>query len=76
VTNYLSARAVDDTLATIRRISRNPNAALIITYVDIRALDEPSPFPEAHRWINAVRDAGEPWIFGPHPSSDSCSSCG
>lgn len=35
VTNYLSARAVDDTLATIRRISRNPNAALIITYVDM-----------------------------------------
>jgi methyltransferase (TIGR00027 family) len=71
VTNYLSARAVDDTLATIRRISRNPNAALIITYVDIRALDEPSPFPEARRWTKAVRDAGEPWTFGLHPESVS-----
>jgi len=69
VTNYLSARAVDDTLATIRRISCNPNAALIITYVDIRALDEPSPFPEARRWTKAVRDAGEPWTFGLHPES-------
>jgi methyltransferase (TIGR00027 family) len=69
VTNYLSARAVDDTLATIRRISCNPTAALIITYVDIRALDEPSPFPEARRWTKAVRDAGEPWTFGLHPGS-------
>jgi O-methyltransferase involved in polyketide biosynthesis len=69
VTNYLSARAVDDTLAAIRRISRNPNATLIITYVDIRALDEPSPFPEARRWVKAVRDAGEPWTFGLHPES-------
>ncbi|MGB8211264.1 MAG: SAM-dependent methyltransferase [Mycobacterium sp.] len=71
VTNYLSGRAVDHTLATIRRISRNPNAALIITYVDIRALDEPSPFPEARRWTKAVRDAGEPWTFGLHPESVS-----
>jgi methyltransferase (TIGR00027 family) len=69
VTNYLSARAVDDTLATIRRISRNPNGALIVTYVDIRALDEPSPFPEARRWTKAVREAGEPWTFGLHPES-------
>jgi len=71
VTNYLSARAVDDTLVTLRRISRNPNAVLIITYVDSRALDEPSPFPEARRWTKAVRDAGEPWIFGLHPESVS-----
>jgi methyltransferase (TIGR00027 family) len=71
VTNYLSARAVDDTLAAIRRISRNPDAALIITYVDIRALDEPSPFPEARKWVKAVRDFGEPWTFGLHPESAS-----
>jgi methyltransferase (TIGR00027 family) len=69
VTNYLSAQAVDDTLATIRRISRNPHGALIVTYVDIRALQEPSPFPEARRWVKAVRDAGEPWTFGLHPES-------
>jgi methyltransferase (TIGR00027 family) len=71
VTNYLSAHAVDATLATIRRLSRNPSAALIVTYIDIRALDDPSPFPEAHRWVKAVRDAGEPWTFGLHPQSVS-----
>ena len=71
VTNYLSAHAVDDTLATIRRLSRSPYAALIVTYIDIRALDDPSPFPEARRWVKAVRDAGEPWTFGLHPRSAS-----
>jgi methyltransferase (TIGR00027 family) len=69
VTNYLSARAIDDTLAAMRRMSRNPHGALIVTYVDIRALQEPSPFPEAHRWVIAVRDAGEPWTFGLHPEA-------
>jgi methyltransferase (TIGR00027 family) len=69
VTNYLSAHAVDDTLATIRRLSGGPHAALIVTYVDIRALADPSPFPEARRWVNAVRAAGEPWTFGLHPQS-------
>jgi methyltransferase (TIGR00027 family) len=71
VTNYLSAHAVDDTLSTIRRLSRNPHAALIVTYIDIRALDEHSRFPEAGRWVKAVRDAGEPWTFGLHPDSVS-----
>ena len=63
VTNYLSAHAVDDTLATIRRFSAGQDAALIVTYIDIRALDDHSPFPEAARWVKAVRDAGEPWTF-------------
>lgn len=71
VTNYLSARAVDDTLDTIRRLSPSRGAALIVTYIDIRALDDPSPFPEARKWVKAVRDAGEPWTFGLHPSSAS-----
>lgn len=71
VTNYLSARAVDDTLAIIRRLPLGRDASLIATYIDIRALDDPSPFPEARRWVKAVRDAGEPWTFGLHPSSAS-----
>jgi methyltransferase (TIGR00027 family) len=69
VTNYLSAHAVDDTLATIRRASGGQDATLIVTYIDIRALDNPSPFPEAGRWVKAVRDAGEPWTFGLDPRS-------
>jgi methyltransferase (TIGR00027 family) len=71
VTNYLCARAVDDTLATLRRLSGSPHAALIATYVDIRALNDPSPFPEAQRWTKAVRSAGEPWTFGLHPNAAS-----
>ena len=71
VTNYLSARAVDDTLAIIRRLSGGPHAVLIATYVDVRALNDPSPFPEARRWTKAVRGAGEPWTFGLHPDAAS-----
>ena len=71
VTNYLSAEAVDDTLATIRRLAGSPHVALIATYVDIRALNDPSPFPEARRWTKAVGSVGEPWTFGLHPNAAS-----
>jgi methyltransferase (TIGR00027 family) len=71
VTNYLSAHAVDGTLSTMRHFSHSGHATLIVTYVDIRALNDPSPFPEARRWTKAVRDAGEPWTFGLHPHSAS-----
>jgi O-methyltransferase involved in polyketide biosynthesis len=27
-------------------------------------LVEPSPFPEARRWVKGVARAGEPWTFG------------
>jgi methyltransferase (TIGR00027 family) len=69
VTNYLSPGAIDATLSVIRQLSRSGHATLIVTYVDVRALDDPSPFREAGRWVKAVRDAGEPWTFGLHPDT-------
>jgi methyltransferase (TIGR00027 family) len=63
VTQYLSKDAVDSTLATVRHLSPQ-GGLLIVTYVDARTFDDPSPFGEARRWVRAVARAGEPWIFG------------
>jgi methyltransferase (TIGR00027 family) len=63
VTNYLTEEAVDATLAAVRDLA-GPGARLILTYVDRRALVDPSPFPEARRWVRGVARAGEPWTFG------------
>lgn len=63
VTNYLTAAAVDTTLAVVRELA-GPGSRLVLTYVDRRALAEPSPFPEARRWVHGVAKAGEPWTFG------------
>ena len=63
VTNYLTAAAVDTTLAVVRELA-GPGSRLVLTYVDRRALAEPSPFPEARRWVRGVARAGEPWTFG------------
>ncbi|WP_326837586.1 SAM-dependent methyltransferase [Amycolatopsis rhabdoformis] len=64
VTNYLTADAVDTTLAAVRELGGD----VIFTYVDVRALHEPSPFPEARRWVRAVARSGEPWTFGLRPT--------
>lgn len=63
VTNYLTREAVAATLATVRTLAA-PGSRLVLTYVDRRALAEPSPFPEARRWVRGVARAGEPWTFG------------
>lgn len=64
VTNYLTAEAVDTTLAAVRELG----GSLVFTYVDVRALREPGPFPEARRWVRAVARSGEPWTFGLLPA--------
>jgi methyltransferase (TIGR00027 family) len=66
VTNYLTSDAVDATLTVIRNLAQ-AGGLVVLTYVDARALDDPSPFPEAQRWVKAVARAGEPWIFGLNP---------
>ncbi|MGO9558750.1 MAG: class I SAM-dependent methyltransferase [Acidimicrobiales bacterium] len=66
VTQYLTREAVDSTLEIIRRLVGDCGS-LIVTYVDSRALADPSPFPEARRWVRAVSRVGEPWIFGLRP---------
>jgi methyltransferase (TIGR00027 family) len=63
VTNYLTAESVGETLASIRALAA-AESCLVLTYVDRRALVEPSPFPEARRWVKGVARAGEPWTFG------------
>ena len=63
VTQYLTEEAVDSTLEVIHGLAGR-GGVLIVTYVDRRALTEPNPFPEAHRWVRAVARVGEPWIFG------------
>jgi O-methyltransferase involved in polyketide biosynthesis len=67
VTNYLTAEAVDATLAMIHALARR-GGLLVGTHVDARALREPNPFPEARRWLRAVERAGEPWTFGLMPA--------
>lgn len=66
VTNYLTPEAIDGTLGVIHDLGHT-GGILIVTYVDARALADPSPFPEARRWVRAVAKAGEPWTFGLHP---------
>jgi methyltransferase (TIGR00027 family) len=63
VTNYLTRAAVAATLDTVRDLVA-AGSRLVLTYVDRRALIEPSPFPEARRWVRGVARVGEPWTFG------------
>jgi methyltransferase (TIGR00027 family) len=69
VTQYLTAEAVDATLAAIRQLASSSASMLLFTYVDRAALDAGAlAFPEAARWLNGVRARGEPWIFGLDPN--------
>jgi methyltransferase (TIGR00027 family) len=63
VTNYLTREAVAATLGTVRDLAA-AGSRLVLTYVDRRALAEPSPFAEARRWVRGVARVGEPWTFG------------
>jgi methyltransferase (TIGR00027 family) len=66
VTQYLSAEAVDNTLAAIHKIAP-ARGGLVFTYVDREVLGSQSKFPEAAKWIRGVKKRGEPWIFGLSP---------
>jgi methyltransferase (TIGR00027 family) len=68
VTNYLTARAVDATLATVVRLS-GQGSVLVFTYIDAGVVDGSVSFPEAGRWSRNVSRAGEPWIFGLAPEA-------
>ena len=70
VTNYLTGEAVDATLAVVHDLTTG-GGVLILTYVDARALTDPSPFPKARGWVPAITHAGEPWIFGLDPADAS-----
>ncbi len=66
VTNYLTADAVDRTLAAIRALA-SPGSSLLFTFVHAGAIDGSVAFPEAARWSRSVTRVGEPWTFGLRP---------
>lgn len=66
VTNYLTADAVDRTLAVLRAVA-GPGSALLFTFVHIGVIDGSTTFPEAERWVRNVSRVGEPWTFGLDP---------
>ena len=67
VTQYLSADAVDATLAAIRGTARRGDT-LLFTYVeDAVVRGEQDRFPEAAKWLRGTAARGEPWIFGISP---------
>jgi methyltransferase (TIGR00027 family) len=68
VTNYLTAGAVDATLAVIRELAA-PGSLLVFTYVHAGVIDGSARFPEADRWVRNVQRAGEPWTFGVVPEA-------
>jgi methyltransferase (TIGR00027 family) len=67
VTNYLTADAVDATLAVVRALAA-PGSVLVFTYVHAGVIDGTVTFPEAERWVHNVQRAGEPWTFGLVPA--------
>ncbi|HTW06998.1 MAG TPA: SAM-dependent methyltransferase [Acidimicrobiales bacterium] len=79
VTQYLSADAVDNTLAVVHELA-GAEGRLVFTYVDQAVIDsqvQGSPelsvveFPEASKWLQGVNKRGEPWIFGVPPARTS-----
>src|SRR5207245_11106263 len=65
VTNYLDAASVD---ATLRWCGAAPaGSALIFTYIDRRALDDPSQFVGAERVFRTLGRTGERMTFGMAP---------
>ncbi|RJO69928.1 hypothetical protein D5S18_29005 [Nocardia panacis] len=66
VTNYLTAQAVDRTLAALRDVAGS-GSRLVFTYVHAGVIDGTATFPEARRWAGGVARVGEPWTFGLRP---------
>lgn len=64
VTSYLTEAGVDATLRRIRAASA-PGSAIVLTYLDRRALD--GSLPGLNPWAAAVDAAGEPFRFGFDP---------
>lgn len=65
VFSYLTPEAIDATLGALVELC-GPGSHVLITYVDQRALDAPSSYPQA--WLTAVGDVGEPFRTGLDPN--------
>lgn len=68
VVAYLTSAAVDATLRWAAAIS-GPGSELAFTYVHQGLLDGTVHFPHAEPWVNSVRAAGEPFVFGLDPEA-------
>lgn len=67
VTNYLTAEAVDNTLRYLSSVLAI-GSRIIFTYVDRAALEGTGQFSGYEEWHASVREVGEQWTFGFHPS--------
>jgi methyltransferase (TIGR00027 family) len=65
VFSYLTPEAIDATLGALVELCA-PGSRVLITYIDRRALDAPSSYPQA--WLTAVGDVGEPFRTGLDPN--------
>ena len=68
VLSYLTPAAVDATLRWARAVS-GPESELAFTYVHRGLLDGTVHFPHAEPWVNSVRAADEPFVFGLDPGT-------
>jgi methyltransferase (TIGR00027 family) len=68
VLSYLTPDAVDATLRWASEIS-GAGSELVFTYVHGGLLDGSQHFPHAESWVESVRAAGEPFVFGLDPST-------
>jgi methyltransferase (TIGR00027 family) len=67
VVAYLEPAAVDATLRWASGIA-GPGSELVFTYVHQGVLDGGEAFPDAGPWVQSVRAAGEPFVFGLEPA--------
>ncbi len=68
VVSYLTPAAVD---ATLRWVAAGgaPGSRLALTYVHRGLIDGSVEFPGSGPWVDSVRRAGEPFVFGFDPAS-------
>jgi methyltransferase (TIGR00027 family) len=68
VVSYLTPEAVD---ATLRWVAGRgaPGSRLALTYVHRGLIDGSVEFPGSGPWVDSVRRAGEPFVFGFDPAS-------
>jgi methyltransferase (TIGR00027 family) len=67
VASYLTPDAVDATVRWARAIA-GPGSEFDLTYVHRGILDGTTSFPHAQPWVDSVKNAGEPFVFGFDPS--------
>jgi methyltransferase (TIGR00027 family) len=68
VVSYLTPEAVDGTLRWVAATGA-PGSRLALTYVHRGLIDGSVEFPDSGPWVDSVRRAGEPFVFGFDPAT-------